>query len=541
MQDGKEMKNSAMEKTESIADKKKRTERNRAERETAALNAAEKRKIKREERKIVREARARARFAKRQAREIKRASAERKREEKRAKIEKAREDKRRERGNNGGWIAAVVSLGCSVLVLGSLLTLSAFTDKLGAGKTNAAANTSQRAFYDFVGYVDNMETDMSKLFVSSDREARQKILGEITVCSNLADASLAQLPITDESKYYTSKYINQVGDYTKYLNNRLIDGYNITDSEYEDLKKLYEANRKLKKILSDLASGIDENYDFDMLTDNNPNDLIISGFNGLEENATDYPEMIYDGPFSDGLEAQRPKGITGEEINELDAKEKFIAIFKEYGLEKTEVVGMTENSRIECYNVTADTDRGAIFAQFSKIGGHLVSFSSFKECENINLGEEECVAIAGRFLESVGLKNMKCVWATEDENTVRLDFVYTIGDVYVYPDMVKINVCRENGRVIGMDADAYYINHTVRKIVNPKHTMAEAREKAERNIDVYSASMAITPKGKGREIFAYEFIGVKDGATYYVYIDADTLKESDIFRLVETEQGEMLL
>ena len=428
-----------------------------------------------------------------------------------------------------------------MLVLGSLLTLSAFTDKLGAGKTNAAANTSQRAFYDFVGYVDNMETDMSKLFVSSDREARQKILGEITVCSNLADASLAQLPITDESKYYTSKYINQVGDYTKYLNNRLIDGFNITDSEYEDLKKLYEANRKLKIILSNLASGIDENYDFDMLTDNNPNDLIISGFNGLEENATDYPEMIYDGPFSDGLEAQRPKGITGEEINELDAKEKFIAIFKEYGLEKTEVVGMTENSRIECYNVTANTDRGAIFAQFSKVGGHLVSFSSFKECENVNLGEEECEAIAGRFLESVGLKNMKCVWATEDENTVRLDFVYTIGDVFVYPDMVKVNVCRENGRVIGMDADAYYINHTVRKIVNPKHTMAEAREKAERNIDVYSAAMAITPKGNGHEIFAYEFIGVKDGATYYVYIDADTLKESDIFRLVETEQGEMLL
>ncbi len=542
MQDEKDMKNSAIEKVENIADKKKAAEEKRIKREAAAIAAAEKRERIREERKVGRDARARARFARRQAREIKRASLKRRQEERKEMRDGRREEKRRSvKGVSGGYIAAIVSLGCSVLVLGSLLTLSAFTDNFGTGKTNAAANTSQRAFYEFVGYVDNMETDMSKLFVSSDENLRQKILRDLTVKSNLADASLSQLPMTDDFKFYTSKYINQVGDYTKYLNDRLIDGYSITENEYKDLARLYEANKKLKTSLSELAGKIDENYDFDMLADNNPNDLILSGFNGLEENAADYPEMIYDGPFSDGLEARKPKGITGERINEFIAKEKFEKIFGEYGLEKTQVVGMTENSKIECYNVTANTDRGDIFAQFSVVGGHLVSFSSFKECEKINLGEEECVGIAGRFLESVGLKNMTCVWAQTDENTVTLNFVYTIGDVLVYPDMVKINVCRENGRVIGMDADSYYINHTVRKIENPAHTMAEAREKAEKNIEVSSASMAITPKGNGHEIFAYEFIGTKDGSTYYIYIDANTLKESDIFRLVETEQGEMLL
>ena len=46
-----------------------------------------------------------------------------------------------------------------------------------------------------------------------------------------------------------------------------------------------------------------ENYDFKNLAENNANDLIVKQFNELEKSAVDYPQMIYDGPFSDGLDA----------------------------------------------------------------------------------------------------------------------------------------------------------------------------------------------------------------------------------------------
>ena len=135
----------------------------------------------------------------------------------------------------GGWLAAVISLGCTVRALGSVLTLSLFTIVLDIGKKDGGAEASERAFYDLVGYVDNIETNMSKLFVASDSESRQRILGDLMVQSNLADSSLAALPIMDESKYYTSKYINQVGDYAKYLNNRLIDEQTLTNEDMDML------------------------------------------------------------------------------------------------------------------------------------------------------------------------------------------------------------------------------------------------------------------------------------------------------------------
>ena len=177
--------------------------------------------------------------------ELKKAKAERAAEMKRQKqtarherkMKKAEMRERRGRENRsrgvGGWLAAVISLGCSVLVLGSVLALSLFTDVLSFGKKDGGTEAAERAFYDLVGYVDNIETNMSKLFVASDSESQQKILGDLMVQSNLADSSLAALPVMNESKHYASKYINQVGDYAKYLNNRLIEQQTLTNEDMD--------------------------------------------------------------------------------------------------------------------------------------------------------------------------------------------------------------------------------------------------------------------------------------------------------------------
>ena len=154
---------------------------------------------------------------------LKRVKAEQKHERKmRTSDRKERKSNSRRSRGVGGWLAAVISLGVASLVLGSLLTVSLFTDYLDMGKVNTNSASSQRAFYDFVGYIDNIETNMSKMLVSTDGEGQQKLLSEISVQSSLADNALSELPIMDESKYLTSKYINQVYDYSKYLNNRLI-------------------------------------------------------------------------------------------------------------------------------------------------------------------------------------------------------------------------------------------------------------------------------------------------------------------------------
>lgn len=442
----------------------------------------------------------------------------------------------------GGWIASVVALGCAVLVLGSLLALSMLTDFLEFNKVNTNSASSQRSFYDFVGYVDNIETKMSKVFVSADSEGQQKVLGEIVVQSSLADAALSELPVKDESKYLTSKYINQVADYAKYLNNRLIDGQSLTETDLENLKKLYEVNRNLKNILAELSASINQNYDFSALAKNETSDMIISQFNDLENGAMDYPEMIYDGPFSDGMIGKTAKAIVGDEITELDAEQIFTQLFAVYGVEKVEVKGMVENGSIACYNLSAQTEsNGEVFAQISKIGGKLIMFNAYRDCTGTDVSEEECVKIAEDFLEKLGFSNMTCVWNYSSGSTQYLNFAYDDGGVIAYPDLIKVKVCRERGVVSGLDADGYYMNHCERDEIDPKFTLGEAYKKVSKHLEIRSSAVAIIPTGGGNEKLAYEFIGDFNGETYYVYLDANTLKQADIFKVVNTEQGRLLL
>lgn len=478
-----------------------------------------------------------------QRHELRRAKAEHRREEKRRKAELRAQAKRngQQRGV-GGWIAAVVSLGCSVLVLGSLLTLAVFTDYIRVGRPVANDVSGERSFYDLVSYVDNIETNMSKLLVSSDPEGQQRILGDIIVQSNLADASLASLPVQDESKFYTSKYINQVGDYAKYLNNRLIDGQELTNEDYEKLVGLYNVNVNLKNALSDLSARIDENYDFTLLSDNNANDILIAQFNDLESQAVDYPEMIYDGAFSDGAEGDKVRSLDGEKVTEKEVKENFSGIFADRAPGKIEVTGKTENSSIGCFNVRAMAEDGTeIYASFSETGGKLVSFESYRDCMEDNFTEEECLAAAEEFLQRNGIGEMKCVWKYSDGQSVRFNFAYTQDGVTVYPDLVKINVCKGTCEVTGMEATSYYKNHVERTLGKAKHTLGEAAEKVNVKLDVTEEGVAIIPAGNGKERLAYEFVGTYNGSTYYVYIDANTLKEADIFKVVVTNEGTLLL
>ena len=460
--------------------------------------------------------------------------------ERKAKFKEERRKNRQNRGL-GGWIASVATLSCMVLILGSLLLFSMYGDKMNQSE-DVNSVQAQRAFYDFVGYVDNMETNMSKFFVSSDKEGQQRILGELSVQSNLADMALGELPLQNEAKYKTSKYINQVGDYATYLNKRLIDGDMLTNDDLKRMEDLYKINTDLKKSLTTLSGGLPEDYDFSSLTANIDGDMIIEGFTDMEEQAKDYPEMIYDGPFSDGIEAIKPKGLNFEKVDETVAKEEFKKLFTAYETDNLEVVGKSENSKIETFNVRADIKEGGeVYAQFSVNGGKLVLFNAFRDCSAENYTEDQCLSIAREFLEKAGFTSMTKVWEYSAGNTMHYNFVYEENGILVYPDMVKVNVCRETGRVSGIDADAYFMNHAERKHSENLHSLAEAAEKVNPKLDIVSALAVVIPVGNGNEKEAYEFIATYEGSTYYVYIDALTLKQADLFKVVETDEGTLLI
>lgn len=511
--------------------------------------------LKHESREEKRERIAREKQAKRDEKAAKKQVAQQKREEraalKREKLQAKRDlkmqkrelkyqNRKDKRGRGvGGWLAAVIALGCSVLVLGTLFTLS-LTTNLG-GNDNMFEGSVERTFYDFVSYVDNMDVNLSKLMVSGDEGEQQKILSEINLQANLASNDVTELPLKDESKYYTTKFVNQVGDFTKYLNYKLIDGEKLNEKDWQNINNLYTVNNSLKQELTALSAEIGEDFKFISMMSDGSDNIVLKSFTTLEEGAVDYPKMIYDGPFSDSLETVEPKGLSGEEVSTAEVEDIFKSVFKNYSFDTVEVLGEV-NGKIPCYAVEGtSSDDVSVYAEISKVGGKLVMFNSFQDCDESNYDLTSCIQIADAFLESAGFKNMKAVWTTESASTVYLNYVYETNGVIVYPDMVKITVCQERGEVSAFDATEYYLNHTKRTVGKAKIGRETAMKNLSTNIDVETVRLAVIPKGQSKEILAYEISGKFNGATYYVYVDATTGKETQIFRVVETTEGTLLM
>ncbi len=453
--------------------------------------------------------------------------------------EKNEQKRERSRKGLGGWITAVSILGATTLALATLFTLS-LTTPLGSSDDVSMVGGVDEAFYEFVDMVNDMDVNLSKLVVSTDEKSQQKILSDLVVSSTLAEVAVSRLPLKDESRYYTMKYVNQVGDFSKYLNNKLIDGDNLNKDDKENLSSLYKITNTLKNEINLAVDSMGEDFNFATMLDENSDNVVLKAFNNLESNAIDYPTLIYDGPFSDGLQTKEVKNLKGEEINLVEARAIFEKAFQDYNVKEIEELGEL-NSRINTYNFEAKSNDTILFAEISKKGGKVISFNTFADCYNKNYSLEDCIEIGYDMIESLGVSGMTAVWATESGATAYINYAYETKDAICYPDMIKVAVCMERGVVSNFDAREYYFNHQERKIEAPTLTKEQAVAKINKDIQVDTVRLAIVPKGTEKEVLTYEIAGVYEDNQYFVYVDAKTGREVNIFKVVENTEGKLIV
>ena len=458
---------------------------------------------------------------------------------------KQKENERREKerakagkkGRKGGYIAAIATLSFALLMLGGafatvLLTPTASDVSLDAGY--------RKSFYDTVAQVENMDLNMSKTLATKDKGSAQLYLTDLAVNSELAENDLQQLPLNDENKFYTTKIVNQVGDFAKYLNKKLVNGENLTKNDYENLKNLYKANRALKNALSSAMKDMGNDYKFaDMGKDFEGNSL-LNNLNELQELSVEYPELIYDGPFSDGRDGEEFKGISGEEITESQAEEVFADLIADYNPQNIRFVGKSAGI-IETYGVQAEVKGEVVYGQVSVKGGKPIMLAYAGSCLAVNYDEQGAVEKAAEFLKRAGFSDMKAVWINLENNVYTINFAPEIDGVIIYPDLVKVRVCAETGMVIGLEATGYFKNHTERDVPSPVLTKSAAREFVADEIAVETSRLAVVPVGNETEKLCYEFYGRFDGDAYYVYIDAESGRQVEMFKVVRQGEGTLLM
>lgn len=98
-----------------------------------------------------------------------------------------------------------------------------------------------------VGYVDDIDTLLSKTQLTKSPAQLAKLSSDIFRQSAEAKSCLGQLPTSEVQLDNTSKFLSQVGDYTYVLSQSMINGEEISQEEYDNLASMNEYAATLKK------------------------------------------------------------------------------------------------------------------------------------------------------------------------------------------------------------------------------------------------------------------------------------------------------
>ena len=446
-----------------------------------------------------------------------------------------------------------------VITLVAIITiLGLYTYKRERTFRQQAENEYNMAFFELVDYVQNVETYLAKSLISSSPEHGAEVLTHVWREANLAQAYLAMLPIGSEELANTSKFLNQVSDYSFSLSRKNIYNEALTDEDFKNLKNLHNYSVELENTLNQLSADMNEGrIKWGELTNKGSNvfatqvsNISKDSFSSLEENFHEYAGLIYDGAFSEHLTSSEKRGLTGENINEEQAKQIAIEFVGNDKIKEINYNGLSENTDMPCYdfsivlNGEEDEENKAIISITQK-GGHVVFMNYNRNIEAQTISEQRADEIAKEFLNSRGITNMEETYYLKQDGVITINYAYVqpsnYGNVIMYADLVKVKVALDNGEILGIETTGYLNSHYERTISNIQITKEQAKEDLNDDLQIESERLAFIPTEFQTEILCWEFKGKVDDTEFLVYVNAKTGTEEDILVIKDTPNGTLTM
>ena len=383
--------------------------------------------------------------------------------------------------------------------------------------------------------LNDVDVSLSKLSAASSPRQSVLLLGDVWRATGSAGAAMALLPLSHADSCEMSQFITRCGDYAHALMGRVLQGKALTDEDRKQLDDMRTACGRIRQIAGEAI----QNGDF-VAADNVDGGCYDQSQS--EAAISEYPTLIYDGPFSESAENRAPKSDPGERITARQAEAAAGRLFPGGKITATAYVP----GALPVYEMTIETvDRGQVSLSLTEQGGQLLSFmASPTGDKNDPPGDEESERLkeaALSFLQELGVEDPAAAYAQYYQGVAVLNFAPRQDGVILYSDLVKVYMDRETGEVMGLDARNYRLNHRTRDLPQPRITEKQAADYVSGSLQVEQTSLALIPLTQQTEVLCYEFKAAMDGTFYIVYINALTGEEEQIFEVINSEEGDLVV
>ncbi len=420
-----------------------------------------------------------------------------------------------------------------------LLTFSVVGNVRAARMTRQIRIARERALCELDTYISNINTNLQKGAYANTPTMLGTMASQLRREATGAKSSLAVLPLSETRLDNTYKFLSQIGDFVTALSKKVEQGETISDEEREQLFALLRFSETLTKDISDMRQQLFDGYlDFESAesTLEQKDEQIASlsqNMEDAEQSLTEYPSLLYDGPFSDHIN-QRDAALLQDkaEITKEEALKKAAEIL---GLVESDVTFLSEENDTTAAYCFSGGDRTVAV---TKKGGYLLYLLSGQFVGESKLEYADARKYASEFLNNNGFFDMQESYYTVSDGICTINYAYRDGEYICYPDLIKISVSLEDGKILSADCRGYVMNHKARSPVTPALTAAEAQKKVSPLLTVTDTRLAVIPTESMGERTAYEFhCKNKDGAEFLVYINTVTGYEDDILLLLYSDDG----
>lgn len=436
----------------------------------------------------------------------------------------------------------VIRIGSYVLTLFTVLSVFVWNGYTRATQYKLQLeNSYQQSLMELSEYMGNIEIGLNKgIYAATDTMVSQLSSDLWRECSG-AKAAMSRLPLNVLNLEKTYKYLSQVGEFAISLNKKLASGGKITEAEHSLLVNLSEYAKSFNDSIDQMVSFYSGGAS--MTGDGSPMSIatadpsvygLDSGFTDTEEAMTDYPTLIYDGPFSDHLMTQESQMLKGkQEITRSEAQQAVIDV-KGFNIGMLSYDGM-EESKMPCYTFS---DKNASY-EVTKQGGYLCSVLNRREIGDETVSLEQAVELGTQFLKDNGYTDMHPTYYAKNNGICVINYAYTKDGVTYYTDLIKVGIALDNGDPVSLDARGFLVNHKERSLPSPKYTQEECIKRVSPYLTVTGTKQALIPTKTGGESYTYEFhcVSKSTGEELLVYFNVETGKEADILFMLYTDSG----
>lgn len=423
-----------------------------------------------------------------------------------------------------------------------ILALSVYTivlDNQRALLQNQVAGYYQGSFEALVTDVESLKAKLSKLEAASSDNQYSVLLMDVWRQAGEMESSIAALPVSYQSTFPLTQFMNRTGDYCRYLSTKIARGQQLTA---EDLAQA----QSLALVCEDISAKVNELWQGGYASDIAFSDVdFMSGEtgSGLDFTNQEFPRLIYDGPFSESTENKQPQGLGNSAASKEDAQTKAGQFL---GLDPNTLIYTGDlNGTIASYGFSGSQNGIPFTIYISKKGGRLLWFMSQRDtgisAAPTDQRYEQLKEIAKQYLRDKGYGESVGSYAQFYGGMAVINLAPVENGVVLYPDLIKVWVDISANDVAGIDANNYLMSHRPRNIPAAALTKEDAQAKLNSAMTVTSTRLALIPLDTNEEKLCWEFTGAVNGNDFIVYINAETGMEEDILMIQHTNEGILVM